>query len=94
MRAISSDERSHYSDLALKLRASIQSRRELQDGYAFRLDGRMIGLADVADWIRLERLCCPFLVFQLGIKGVDPEIELALHGPSGTKAILDSAFAK
>ena len=92
--AISAGQRPHYSELTLKLRASIRARMELPDGYAFRLDGHTISLTDVADWIQLERVCCPFLVFQLQIKGADTEFELALRGPSGAKAILDSAFSK
>jgi hypothetical protein len=90
--AISAAERPRYSELLQKIRLSIRDRRELPDGYAFRIVERSISLAEIAEWIRMERLCCPFLVFRLELAGAAAEVELALRGPSGTKAILESAF--
>lgn len=93
-KAISSSERPRYNDLVQNIRRSLRDRRELTDGYTFRLSEQSISLTDVAEWIRMERLCCPFLVFRLEIAGSAADIQLTLRGPSGTKAILDSAFPK
>jgi hypothetical protein len=91
-KAISAAERPRYNALVGRLRRSIRDRRELPDGYAFRLNEQTITLTDVAEWIRMERLCCPFLVFQIEVSGTKQNVQLTLRGPSGTKAILESAF--
>lgn len=91
-KAISAAERPRYNGLVGKLRRSIRDRRELPDGYAFRLDEQSITLADVTEWIRMERLCCPFLVFQIEVSGSNQNVQLTLRGPTGTKAIIESAF--
>src|SRR5262245_38669908 len=90
--AISGTERTRYNDLVKKIRSSIRLRREIPDGYAFRLAEQSISVADVAEWIRMERLCCPFLVFQLEIAGPMAGLRLTLRGPTGTKALLDATF--
>jgi hypothetical protein len=87
-KAISVEDRPRYRELAAKLRSSLSDRRELRDGYSFRLSEKGITLVEVAEWIRMERLCCPFLRFQLEVKGAGTDMSLALRGPSGVKAIL------
>jgi len=91
-KAISAAERPRYNDLVGKLRRSIRYRRELPDGYTFRLNEQSIGLTDLTEWIRMERVCCPFLVFQIEVSGSNQNVQLTLRGPSGTKAIIESAF--
>jgi len=93
-KAISAAERPRYSELVQKIRLSLRGRRELPDGYVFQLAEKSISLAEVAEWIRMERLCCPFLVFRLEIAGPPADMELTLRGPSGTKTILEGAFQK
>jgi hypothetical protein len=69
----------------------VQDRSELPDGYAYTLDTKKITLPEVAEWITMERLCCPFLTFQLDVKG-NGESALTLRGPQGAKAILREEF--
>jgi hypothetical protein len=49
-------------------------RRELRDGYRCRVAEQSISLTDIAEWVRLERACCPFLVFAIDIVGAKPEL--------------------
>lgn len=92
--AISAEERPRYDDLLHKLRTSIRDRRELPDGYSFRIVEQSISLKDVAEWISMERRCCPFLIFQLEVPAGHAAVRLALRGPSGAKAIVALEFAK
>src|SRR5262249_3083758 len=92
LKAISSPERPRYNELMKRLRGAVRERTELADGYAFRLDGKSIALPDVADWIRLERLCCPFLSFQLAVSGSQPDWVLKLTGPTAVKELLQEEF--
>jgi hypothetical protein len=86
--AISQENLHTYKDLFRRIQAAITDRRELEDGYVFRLDGDSVSLPDVAQWISLERLCCPFFTFQLQTKGGEPDCWLTLQGPDGAKAII------
>ena len=91
LKAISSAERPRYNELVKRLRASVSERVELTDGFKYELNSKVIALPEVAEWIAMERLCCPFLTFQLDVpsKG-DPH--LTLRGPSGAKAIIHEEF--
>src|SRR6266404_4341002 len=91
LKAISAAERPRYNDLVKRLRVSVQDRNELTDGYAYKLDTKKITLPEVAEWITMERLCCPFLTFQLDVKG-NGDSQLTLRGPAGAKAILREEF--
>lgn len=88
--AISPAQRPRYRDLADKLRGSIRDRRELSNGYTFTLATEAIALLEVAEWITMERRCCPFLAFQLEVG--DDALRLAISGPEPSKAILLDAF--
>ena len=92
LKAISAAERPHYNELMKRLRTTVRDRSELLDGYVFKLDGNAISLPEVADWIRMERLCCPFLTFQLSASGNEANWVLKLTGPAGVKALLQEEF--
>jgi hypothetical protein len=82
-----------YKILCTRLQNAITDRRELSDGYALRFDGELFSLMDAAQWVSLERLCCPFLMFQLQTIGSDHDYWLTLQGPSEAKAIVGEAFS-
>lgn len=62
--------------------------RELPDGYAFRLTGDAETLTRVAEFIALERLCCPFLSFALEVEPEGGPVWLRLTGREGAKAFI------
>ena len=74
-----------------RLRAALLSQSELSDGFAYGLDTKKVTLPEVAEWITMERLCCPFLTFQLDVK-TNGDARLTLRGPDGVKAILRDEF--
>jgi hypothetical protein len=90
IQAISAVERPRYGDLAFSLRAAIRNHRELPDGYSYSLDSAKITLPEVSEWITMERVCCPFLTFQL--EGAGEALRLTMRGPDGAKAILEVEF--
>jgi hypothetical protein len=67
--------------------------RELADGYALRYPGEAGWLATLAEFIRLERACCPFLRFELHAEQQDGPLWLRLRGPAGAKAFLAELMA-
>ena len=91
MNAISKAQRPHYDELMKRLRRSIQDRTELADGFTYKLDPNGIALQQIGDWMALERLCCPFLTFNLEVKN-DGMTQLSMRGPEGTKLVLKEDF--
>jgi hypothetical protein len=77
---------------ALRLGEAITERRELSDGYTFRLSGELMYLLDAARWVSLERLCYPFLTFRLETTGSDSDCWLMLAGPPDAKSIIREAL--
>ncbi|MCU1259012.1 MAG: hypothetical protein JWO80_1897 [Bryobacterales bacterium] len=60
--------------------------------YGFWRDGNKISLQDVAEWISMEKLCCPFLTFQLETSGSEADYSLRVSGPTGVKELLGAEF--
>jgi hypothetical protein len=92
LKAISPAGRPRYNDVVKVLRAAVRGRSEVPGGYTFKLDGKAITLPEVAEWISMERLCCPFLTFRLSASGNHAEWLLQLSGPAGVKALLEAEF--
>ena len=74
-----------------QLRRAVCSRTDLPNGYGYGFDTTQITLPEIADWITMERLCCPFLAFQPDVTQ-DGMTRLSMRGPNGTKAVLDEEF--
>jgi len=66
--------------------------RELPDGFAlrFRDDGTL--LARLAEWVRLESVCCPFLRFEVRVDRRAGPVWLRLTGAEGTREFLRREF--
>ena len=92
-KAISAEQKPRHSALTKRLHTAARGTQDLPDGYAILLDSKAITLPEVAEWISMERLCCPFLIFQLSTSGNQTEWTLKLTGPAGSKRILEAAFA-
>jgi hypothetical protein len=82
LNAIGPADRPRYNKLVERLRAAIREKTDLSDGYTYRLDTESITQQEVAEWISLEKRCCPFLTFEL------KNSQLTLRGPAGAKEIL------
>jgi hypothetical protein len=85
-------ERARYEQLVETLRHAIQKRRELPDGYAFQMDTKQIGTDALAEWIELERKCCPFFGFEIRWTPQNEAVWLNLSGPEGVKDFILDEF--
>jgi hypothetical protein len=92
LKAIAAADRPRYNELVLRIRGSIRERAETPNGYAFQLDSAAVTLAETAEWIGMERLCCPFLTLQLSASGAYAEWRLAITGPLGAKELIAAEF--
>jgi hypothetical protein len=92
LKAISAAERPRYNELVTRVRAAIRDRSEVATGYLFKLDSRIVTLPEAAEWISMERLCCPFLTLQISAAGNQPYWVLTLTGPEGLKPLIAAEF--
>jgi hypothetical protein len=92
LNAISADQRPRYNELVNRLRSAVQSRTDLPDGYTYHLKVENMTLLELAEWITIERVCCPFLSFHIDITG-EASPSLTLRGPGESKAILNAALS-
>ena len=64
--------------------------REMPNGYAFRLPNESDVLLKAAEFITLERLCCPFFGFSLEVEPEGGAIWLSLTGREGVKPFIQA----
>jgi hypothetical protein len=80
------DELRARKETVLKsLQAKVIDMKELPKGYAFKFPGSDEVLAELFEFIRTERECCSFFIFNLSISGDKSEAWLELTGVEGAK---------
>jgi hypothetical protein len=85
--ALDKTQRKRQQDLLALMRKSAQAQQELPNGYAFRLPTDAALFQQAAEWIGLERLCCPFVEFGLEWKQ-DDTIWVRFTGAEGVKQFI------
>jgi hypothetical protein len=83
-------QRKRYLALRRRLAENFQEARELEDGYAFRHSSGV--LVALAEYVSLERLCCPFFDFAIEVGHGEAEVWLRMTGPEGAKEIMEAAM--
>jgi hypothetical protein len=86
--AFNAEQQKRYQALIAALHLCVEAVKELPDGYAFRFPSEAAMCQDVMEFATLERLCCPFLVFQLTLAPAQGPVTLSLTGPIGVKEII------
>jgi hypothetical protein len=90
--ALSPDERRRQQTLRQTLDAAIESVQEVPDGYVFTYTGNVDVFRQAAEWLTLERRCCPFLDFELAWRADSRSPTLRLSGEPGVKAFIADTF--
>src|SRR5260370_35717795 len=80
LKAFTPDQRVRWRQLIERVTSAVTEARELKDGYGLRVNGGQASLVDVAEWVDLERRCCPFFDFQIDVHGEDESVWLSLKG--------------
>ena len=83
MKALDAEQRVRYSALTKKLLGEARSATELAHGFEFRFLANARSISEVAEFVGHERLCCPFIDFQIAVYG--DNLSLQLTGPEGAK---------
>ena len=90
MKALTKAERAAYPKLSRALLSSVEEMRELEDGYGFRFPPTALKTA--AEWVGLERRCCPFFTFAIELARDDGPMWLKVTGPEGVKPFIRVEF--
>ena len=90
--ALSPEQRSREQALLAEFRAEFRNPQETAEGFSVLVSAEPMALARLGEFLALERLCCPFLTFDLSISTGRGPVTLHVHGGPGTKPFLRSVF--
>jgi hypothetical protein len=91
LRGLTEAERVRHHELSKKLLGAVTEKRELDDGYAFKLSGD--ALLEGAEWVKYEHKCCPFFTLTLEqARDDDGPLWLKVTGREGVKAFIRREF--
>ena len=90
MKALTTAERARHQELSHTLFPAVQEKRELPNGYAFRLPPA--DLMTVAEWVSFERRCCPFFAFEIEQAKDNGSLWLRITGSEGVKPFIVEEF--
>lgn len=93
MSALTEEEQAAHEAVTGQLFQAVEAVEELPDGMALRLPPRTELLEAGARFIAYERLCCPFLDFELQVKREGGPLRLCLTGREGVKDYLQQELA-
>jgi len=90
MAALTKAERATHGKVSRRLLGAVEDRRELENGYAFRLPPQ--ALVTAAQWVSLERRCCPFFTFAIEAAKDGGPLWLSVTGSRGIKPFIRDEF--
>lgn len=70
------------------LKNEIREKKELQNGFAFKFAGTDQMLDELTEFIKTERECCSFFIFNLSISSDKSEVWLELTGEQDVKEFI------
>ncbi len=76
--------------LVRELYSGVVSTRELEDGYELTFPGEAVWGEKLFNFVRAERQCCPFFLFELKFEPHRGPIRLSLRGGAEVKEFLDN----
>ena len=79
--------RARHAALVAELASAGPAVEELAEGFAFRFPSRPYLFLRVAEWIGLERECCPFLAIRLDVEYASGTLKVSVTGPAGAKEL-------
>lgn len=83
-------DRIRRTNLVKEMTATLRELYEIPTGFGFVFDASTATLAQVLEFIALERLCCPFLRFELGVPEENGPIRMEITGREGVKQYLST----
>ena len=92
MAALDPTARARHHALARELRPAVLAFEELPDGYAARFARVPERLVQLAEFVALESLCCPFFTLAVEAARDGGPLRLRITGPEGVKPFIRAEF--
>ena len=88
MSVLSPAQRSAHLATSRELFSKVQAIDEVAEGYEFRFGDEPEMVLKIAEFVALEKLCCPFLNFAINVEAEGGPVTLRLTGREGVKAFV------
>lgn len=92
LNGLTTEQRKRQSALKKQMEESTREVSELANGYAFRFKSDQSHIMMLAEFMSLERLCCPFFDFELEVAAGKDAVWLRMTGREGVKEFLKAEF--
>jgi hypothetical protein len=92
MTAMNPTQRARHHELAAVLRPAIAGTEELADGYAARFEMKDELVMTLAEFVTLERLCCPWLTLAIETERDRGALRLRVTSVPEAKAAIRAEF--
>lgn len=79
-------------EIADNIWAGVTGRTEMQNGYEFTFPGTDEWAERLLHFVKSERQCCRFFLFEIAFAPDEGPITLRLSGADGTKQFIESMF--
>lgn len=93
MTALTAEQRAAHSAVIGQLFGAVREIRHVGAGYRFVLELDHRTLDRIAQFIALERRCCPFFDFTVGVPAEVDHAEFAITGPDGVHHFIQAEFS-
>jgi hypothetical protein len=70
------------------LSKGVEEKRELRDGFSFRYPGTDEWISKLSEFIMFERMCCPFLTFELLFATYSGPVHIHIRGSKAAKEFI------
>ena len=92
MSALTGPQRTRHHELAAVLRPAITAAEEIDDGYALRFETTPEGIMTLAEFVTLERLCCPWLTLAVEVGRNAGPLRLRITADAEAKPSIRAEF--
>ena len=90
--ALNQQQRKRIHELLDGFKVRIEGVDELSDGYSMRFSNAPSNIAELGEYIGLERLCCPFFDFAIKADRERGAVHISLTGRNGVKEFARAEF--
>ena len=92
MNALTKEQRTRHKELAKLLRPAVSEFVELPNGYEARFESGRDLMLEIAEFIKLELLCCPFFTIELVASTDSKPTLFRIKGEDGIKPFIRAEF--
>jgi len=86
IKALTAAQRARIVQLSSHLKTEVKEVRDLPSGFSYEFAPN--DLTEIAEFVSLERLCCPFIDFEIQVECEGGPLSLRVTGRDGVKTFL------